>query len=115
MFALFEAIGRQDRPALKVLDFPQSAKLTIQSWEALYDLLQINVDLESVNMCAPSWAKRAKTVIHGYLALNRDGKRRRLRDTKDLETWVQLASRLTSLDLDVLFAIVRENPFVCSL
>lgn len=114
MFALFESIGK-DRPALKVLDFPQSTRLTIQSWKALYDLLQTNVDLESVNMFAPSWAQKAKTIIYAFLALNRDGKRRRLRDCKDAETWIQLTSRLTSLNLDVLFTIVRENPLICNL
>ena len=116
MLALFEAIGRaQDRPALKVLDFPQSAKLTIQSWNALFDLLQTNVNLDSVNMYAPPCAKETRTIIYAFLALNRDGKRSRLRDCKDIETWIQLTSRFTSLDQNVLFAIVRENPLVCSL
>lgn len=115
MFALFEAIGKEERPALKVLDFPQTAKLTIHSWMALYDLLRTNVDLESVNMFAPHWAKKARMITYAFLALNRDGKRRRLRDCKDLETWIQLTSRLTSLDLNVLFTVVRENPLVCNL
>lgn len=116
MLALFDAIGRaQDRLALKVLDFPQSAKLTIQSWNALFDLLQTNVDLDSVNMYAPPCAKETRTIVYAFLALNQDGERRRLRDCKDIKTWFRLASRFTSLDQNVLFAIVRENPLVCSL
>ena len=117
MCALFESIGTERREALKVLDFPQSDKLTIESWKALWELLKINPSLESVNMYAPPWAKQAKELIYSFLALNRDGKRQKLRQCRNVEAWIQIAHKLTTAgrDLNVLYTIVRENPLVCSL
>ena len=113
MFALFEAIG-EDRNSLKVLDFPQSKRLTIKSWKALWELVQINEALESVNMCSPPWAKRAKELIYLFLALNRDGQRLRLRQCEDPWEWTGIASRLTARNLDIIYTIMRENPLVCT-
>lgn len=83
MLALFGAIGKE-RVSLKAVDFPQSKRLTIKSWKALWELLQINESLESVNMWAPLRAKRAKELIYAFLALNRDGQRLRLRQWSGL-------------------------------
>mmetsp|Transcript_12044 Transcript_12044/g.23137 ORF Transcript_12044/g.23137 Transcript_12044/m.23137 type:complete len:338 (-) Transcript_12044:149-1162(-) len=113
MFALFEAIGKE-RDSLRVLDFPQNKRLTVKSWKALWELLQMNEALESVNMWAPPWAKRSKELIYSFLALNRDGQRLRLRQCEDPWKWTEIAGRLTGRDLDILYTIVRENPLVCT-
>jgi hypothetical protein len=113
MCVLFNAIGSRQQ-SLKVLDFPQSDRLTLKSWKALWDLLEVNVVLESVNMSCPPQGKRAKALVYSKLALNRDGKRQQLRDCKDLETWVIIASKLTTCDPNVLYAMIRENPSVCN-
>lgn len=113
MLALFDAIG-EGRDSLKVLDFPRSQRLTLRSWKALWDLLQINEALQSVNMHAPPRGKRAKELIYAFLALNFDGKRMRLRQCQDPWEWTEIAGRFTGGGLDVIFTIMRENPLVCT-
>jgi hypothetical protein len=99
--------------SLKVLDIYQAPRLTVVSWQALLRrLLERDATLESVNLHAEPAAAATKKLALAFLSLNRDGKRHRIRSCRDPSEWVQLVQTLTGRPLDVLYTLVRENPFV---
>ncbi|KAL7555804.1 hypothetical protein ACA910_002269 [Epithemia clementina (nom. ined.)] len=102
---------------IKILDFTKNRQLTVVAWQAILDMLQTHVHLESLDMLCLSQdhaAHELKEQVNIFLKLNREGRRRKLRELEaDKQAWINTVARFFVNDLTSLTVLVRESPWIC--
>lgn len=109
---LCQAIATFKAP-IKILDITKTRRVTEHAWEAILQLLMEGCSLESVDMyCSPNaMKKRAQALL--YFKMNRDGRRKMLRETTSKEEWIDIVGRYFVNDMLALYVLLQESPWVC--
>ena len=114
--ALCQCLGQTHAP-VKILDLTKTRRVTARAWKAMLTLLQTHVHLEALDMMLCPTDPEAmwyKKQVHLFLKLNREGRRRKLRELPaDQHAWISTVARYFSNDLTALTILVRESPWIC--
>eukprot|EP00527_Entomoneis_sp_CCMP2396_P001579 CAMPEP_0198145368 /NCGR_PEP_ID=MMETSP1443-20131203/23025_1 /TAXON_ID=186043 /ORGANISM="Entomoneis sp., Strain CCMP2396" /LENGTH=289 /DNA_ID=CAMNT_0043808997 /DNA_START=286 /DNA_END=1152 /DNA_ORIENTATION=+ len=101
----------QTNAPIKILDITKTRRVTKRSWQAVLNLLHTQVNLEAVDMYCSREATQVKQSVYLFLKLNREGRRKKLRELPNKEEWVNTVSRFFINDLTAVNVLVRDSPW----
>ena len=98
---------------IKILDVTKAGNVTERAWRAILHLVQTQVFLEAVDMhCHPD-AQKVKEKALLFLKLNREGRRRHMRESADQGEWTGMVSKYFQNDVSAIHILLRDNPSMC--
>jgi hypothetical protein len=98
---------------IKILDVTKTRRVTHRAWKAVLGMLETECCLEVLDMYCSREAAPVKSQVNLYLKLNREGRRKKLRETPNKEEWVKTVSRFFADDLAAINILVLESPWIC--
>lgn len=120
--ALCSAIGGENndtsgktniKSPLRTLEIHKTRRVTKVAWQALLQLVQTHVHLETVDMYCKADAHDIREQVMVYLKLNRQGRRQALRQATNTDDWIRVVHKHFIDDPAALQVLVRDSPWIC--